>query len=166
MKRTLGFCLTAVLLLSTVHRAPAPILEESPTPAPEQSAKPKPKRTIKPKVTSESSESSTKRPTSSPQQKAQGTPKLERLPGSRFAGPWVGNMPPTFPNVTLVFNASVTSVTVTSAWTNPHAVTCDGKTATFQTGLLNEHSWTFTPNSDGKTALATMNTSTATFSRP
>src|ERR1700692_4547565 len=51
MKRSLAFCLTATLLLSTVHRAPAPIAEESPTPA--ATAKPRPKptpqATVKPK---------------------------------------------------------------------------------------------------------------------
>jgi hypothetical protein len=32
MKRTFVFCLTAALLLSTAHRLPAPISEESQTP--------------------------------------------------------------------------------------------------------------------------------------
>src|SRR5438105_11035207 len=69
------------------QRLPAPIQEvlESPTPAPEQSAKPKPKQTIKPKVTSESSESSTKRPTSSPQPRNQTTQQR-----NAFDGTWVG----------------------------------------------------------------------------
>jgi F5/8 type C domain len=63
--------LSIALLLVTAHRLPAPIQEipESPTPAPEQSAKPK--RTIKPKTTSESSESSTKRQTASPQSRTE-----------------------------------------------------------------------------------------------
>jgi hypothetical protein len=41
MKRSLVLCFTTALLLSTVHRAPAPISEipESPTPAHEQSVK-------------------------------------------------------------------------------------------------------------------------------
>jgi hypothetical protein len=45
MKRTLALLLTVVLLLSTAHRAPAPISEESPTPKPklEATSKPKPK---------------------------------------------------------------------------------------------------------------------------
>jgi hypothetical protein len=45
MKRTLVFCLTATLLLSTAYRAPAPISEESPTPAPKPKAVAKPKPT-------------------------------------------------------------------------------------------------------------------------
>jgi endo-alpha-N-acetylgalactosaminidase len=44
MKRSVLLCLTTAFLLSTAHRLPAPISEETRTPAPEQSAKPKPKR--------------------------------------------------------------------------------------------------------------------------
>jgi hypothetical protein len=49
MKRSLPLCLATVLLLSTVHRSPAPISEESPTPitSPAESL-PKPKPSFRP----------------------------------------------------------------------------------------------------------------------
>ena len=55
MKRSLVLCLTTALLLSTAHRLPAPIAEESPTPAatakPRPRPNPIPQATIKPKPT-------------------------------------------------------------------------------------------------------------------
>ena len=80
--------LIIAFLLASAHRLPAPISEvlESPTPASEQSAKPKPKRTVKPKATSESSETSTKRQTSSP------TPKTQAISQRKFAGTWKGTL--------------------------------------------------------------------------
>jgi hypothetical protein len=45
MKRSLVLWLAAALLLSTVHCAPAPILEESPTPAATAKPRPRPKPT-------------------------------------------------------------------------------------------------------------------------
>lgn len=53
MKR-LTFILILSILVTTAHRLPAPISEEStPTPAPEQSVKPKAKHSPKPKTTGE-----------------------------------------------------------------------------------------------------------------
>jgi hypothetical protein len=59
MKRTLVFCLTAAVLLSTPDRAPAPIAEESPIPTATTKprskfvaeSKPTPRATVKPKPT-------------------------------------------------------------------------------------------------------------------
>ena len=80
--------LIIALLLATAHRLPAPISDvpESPAPAAEQSAKPKPKRAVKPKAASESSETSTKRQTSSP------TPKTQATSQRKFAGTWKGTL--------------------------------------------------------------------------
>ena len=141
MKRPLVFCLATALLLSTVHRAPAPISEESPTPTPEQSAKPKPKRTVKPKA-SESSESSTKRqtPTSTPKNR------------NPFDGTWRGFLN----NVdwTVVINGTGTTLTEKSAeyGTFTPSVTCDGASMRY---TVNGCSNIFTPSPDGKTALWT-----------
>src|SRR5437588_496480 len=71
MKLTSNILLVAMILFIVAHRLPAPIAEESPTPAPEHSAKPKPKRTIQTEAASKSSESSTKRQTSSPQPRSE-----------------------------------------------------------------------------------------------
>lgn len=46
MKRSFLLCLTIALILSTTHRAPAPIVEESPKPA---ATKPRPKSIAEPK---------------------------------------------------------------------------------------------------------------------
>ena len=136
MNRTLAFCLTATLLLSTVHRAPAPISEvETPTPAP--------KRAIK-HNTGEDSQRTTKRQTPSPTPKTQTT--RNRNP---FDGTWVG-----FDDWTLFINGVGTSVTQkhptwgTSTW----PATCDGSTLRWTGGTC---PWTFTPNPDGKTAMVT-----------
>src|SRR5437879_934735 len=88
MRTVTRICLICCLLLITVRKLPAPIVEEEkPTPAPEQSAKPKPKRTIKPKVTSESSERSTKRQTSSPPPQSTAAPTQPR-----YSGTWRGTI--------------------------------------------------------------------------
>ena len=39
--------------------------------------------------------------------------------------------------------------------THSHAATNDGRTVTWKTGVLNEITWAFTPNSDGNTAQVT-----------
>src|SRR6266851_843890 len=106
MKRTLAFCLTATLLLSTAHRLPAPIQEERPTPAPQESAKPKPKEAIKPKVTSESSETSTKRPTSS------ATKTKATSNRNPFDGVWAG----TFGNSELLITISGSGTAISYIW--------------------------------------------------
>jgi hypothetical protein len=154
MKEVARLCVTLLFLLVTSQRLPAPIQEvpESPTPAPEESAKPKPKRTIKPKVTSESSESSTKRQTaSSPAQ-------LQQHP--RFPGTWRGTLPFGLAgdlHLTLVVNNYGTSVTESGGLvgTVTFKATNDGKTVSWHSGVLKEIAWALTPNPDGQTALLT-----------
>jgi hypothetical protein len=156
MKRMLGLLLTVALLLVTSHRLPAPIQEvsESPTPPPEQSAKPKPKRAIKPKVASESSEGQARTSSPTPQTKAtrQRNPFDGTWIGTLNNLPWLGNTEFTF-----LISASGTSITEKSKQmgTKPYQATCDGSTMRW-TAEAN-CAWTFTPNSDGKTALATIN---------
>jgi len=153
MKRSLLLCLTTGFLLSTVHRLPAPISEESPTPTPEQ--KEKPKRTVTPNA-SKSSESSTKQ-------------------RNAFDGTWVGteNLGGSVGNIqsTQVISGSGAVVRSTSklgafTW----SATCDGKT--MQWSVKTKYGSgvrTFTPNNDGKTALMIFQSgdfhSSATFSK-
>jgi hypothetical protein len=74
-----GTLLVATLLLTTSHRLPAPIVEQSPTPKAEQSAKPKHKRVA-------DSDVATKR-------KAQVTPKLNQSTNcKKFDGKWTGTL--------------------------------------------------------------------------
>lgn len=142
-------CVLSVMLLTT-HRLPAPISESS-TPTPERSAKPKSERTIKPKITNESSESSTKRQTPSPQQ-ATAKP-------SPFAGTWVGTAKlGIYGDVgfTLVVNAAGTVVNERSSAFGSHTCNCknDGKTIRWQSGAwFQAGSRTLTPNPDSKTAV-------------
>jgi hypothetical protein len=136
MKRTLAFCLTATLLLSTAQRAPAPISEESQTPSPERSAKPK--RTI------------TKRQTPSSSPKVQATPTQPR-----FAGTWNGIMDcGIYGQIEHTLSISQDSMTVWQT-KNPSvrgsgAPQISGDTITL---TYDGCSWTLTPNPDGKTAL-------------
>jgi len=149
LRQTFCFSLVAALLLITAQRLLAPIQEvpESPTPVPEQSAKPKPKRTIKPKVTSERSESSTKRQTPSPLQ-SKATPQR-----NLFDGTWTGFL--NDDHRTLFINSAGTVVTEKSVkWgTATWPATCDG--VSMRCNTAGGCSWTLTPNPDGKTAPAT-----------
>jgi hypothetical protein len=155
LRRTFCFLLVAALLLATAHRLPAPISEipESPTPAPEQPAKPKP--TVKPKA-NENSKSSTKRQTPSPTPQSKATPQRNPFDGTWIGTlnnlPWLGNTEFTF-----LISASGTSITEKSKQmgTKPYQAACEGSTMRW-TAEAN-CAWTFTPNPDGKTALATIN---------
>jgi hypothetical protein len=144
MKRTLAFCLTATLGLSTVHRAPAPISEiESATPAP--------KRTFKHKE-SESSEGSTKKKTSSPTPKNQATPN--RTP---FAGTWVGTTGvPMFGKLQYTFTVSADGSTVretSSAGSHTWPATWDGTSLKWvASSAFTTNPCILTPNADGQTA--------------
>lgn len=137
MKRTLAFCLTAVLLLGTPHRAPAPILEESPTPAPEQSAKPRAKHSAKP-VASENSQSQTKR--------------------NPFDGTWVGTLASGLAGqvqYTLTISGTVVKETSSRFGAYIWNATSDGKTIRWDWKVNTSGTTTFTINADGKTALRT-----------
>jgi hypothetical protein len=150
--------LVIVALLISTHRLPAPISEvpESPTPKPEQSVKPRPKRTAKPTV-SESSESSTKRQTASPQPKSQPTPNQ-----TPFAGTWSGTMNISlFGDVGYTFLIEPAQTTVKMWGSNkpseilhakadvcPSSVGADGISWNWSAWR-----WTLKPYPDGKTAL-------------
>jgi len=152
MKRSLVLSLTLALLLMTAHRLPAPIQEipESPTPAPEQSAKPKPKPLPKSKPKSEASESVTNPVRQRPRSKQ-----------SRFAGVWIGTISVGILGTTeetLTINSTGTVVNEKNGFgTATHRATCDGTTVRFQAGSLGEIAFTFTPNADGQTAVASAN---------
>jgi hypothetical protein len=156
-----------VALLISAHRLPAPISElpESPTPTPEQSAKPKPKRTVKPKVTSENSESSTKRQTPSPPQ-SQPTPN--RNP---FDGTWVGIFKaiPFHGDIEFTFTITGTGTVVAARWSTGagnYQSSCDGTSVKWTDRHFAQPSpWhtTFTPNSDGRTAIVASDNEGGTF---
>ena len=147
MKRALGLLLTVALLLSTVHRLPAPISEaETPTPAP--------KRAIKHKA-SEDSESSTKRQTPLPPQTkatAQQNP---------FDGTWVGKCEIYAcdnADITLLISSGGTRIDLTATCLGESRadhvpvnskIASDGRTVRLAISL---GLFTLTPNPDGQTA--------------
>ena len=153
MKLVSRICLVCCLLAATAHRLPAPIVEteENPRPAPEQSEAPRPKeKHSRAKLTTSSNEPSTK-----PEPRAART----REGPARFAGTWIGRINQgIFGNVefTLVVNDAANAVRETSNGLHfTHPAILNGNTLSWQAGVLNEIAWTLTPNSDGRTALAT-----------
>ncbi len=170
MKRTLALLLTAVLLLITAHRLPAPIQEvpESPTPAPAEQAKAKKTQSKSKTIESEPKTKSASKPSAAPA--PQGP--------ARFAGTWTGTINQGMlgnPQVTIVVNANATSVTHSSNLSGAmgtHAATINGDTLKWHTswGWANGLLWTLRPNPDGQTAITTSKSlvsahGPATFSR-
>lgn len=155
----LRLALIALLLFTSAHRLPAPIIEtpDNPTPAPEQASKLKWKRSARPKS----------RTTGSDNTSAQAPASLG--PG-RFAGNWFGTISHQIwgdIKVPLVINANGSSVKMTAG---ERPATVNGETITWKAGLFNEITWTLTPQKDGTTALVTSKSvvggnSTATFTR-
>ncbi|HEX7517888.1 MAG TPA: hypothetical protein VF345_11455 [Chthoniobacterales bacterium] len=151
--------LVVLLLFSTAHRLPAPIVEapENPTPAPEQASKPKWKRSMRAnsRATSSNNESAKAPATSGP---------------GRFAGSWSGTISQGVwgnVQVPLAINADGTSVKMTSG---ERPATVNGNTITWKSGLFNEITWTLTLQSNRTTAFVTSKSGlgvngTATFSR-
>lgn len=148
------FAIAIAILVTSAHRLPAPIQEvpESPTPAPEQSTKTKPRRIITLKNAGKSSESSTKRPTSSPQPKSQSTPTQPR-----FAGTWAGIINcGILGNIehTLVVDSTQTSMKVWQTQ-NPAEHSSGSPHITGDT-IIADHGWgrvwSVTPYADGQTA--------------
>lgn len=142
MRRSLRFLVVLLSILVIVERAPAPIIEptESPKPTPEEEGT---KRSAKARRRSvETSEES----------KSAQPPK----PKERFAGTWSGKINQGIWGdvpYTLTLAAGGSQVTEHSGFgTYTHPATSNGQTTTWKTGLLNEVTWTFTPNSDGNTA--------------
>src|SRR6266581_1010172 len=153
MKLVRRICLICCLLAATAHRLPAPIVEteEKPTPAPEQSEAPQPKE----KHSRAKSTTSSNEPLTKPEPR----PARTREGPARFAGTWIGRINQgIFGNVefTLVVNDAANAVRETSNGLHfTHPAILNGNTVSWQAGLLNEVAWTLTPNSDGRTALAT-----------
>jgi hypothetical protein len=166
MNRTTRLLFTFILLLSTVHRLPAPIIEEQkPTPAAERPAKPKAKH----KIVRESSEESTKR-------QASPTPKTQAISnGSVCDGTWTGHYKTGLAGDiqhTLVISGSGTVVQETdSVGSYTSRAKCDGTTTRWDWKVNSAGNSMFTPNRDGRTAVLTVHAvsilgsydSTATF---
>jgi hypothetical protein len=161
LRRTFCFLLVAALLLVTAHRSPAPIVEmpEKPTPAPEESAQqPKLKHSAKSRPKTEKNEDTVK------QQASTSAPRIKThapTNQSRFAGVWTGTI-----SIGILGNAEET-LTINSTGTvvgeknqfgaATHPATCDGTTVKFRAGAFSEIAFTFTPNADGQTAIASAN---------
>jgi hypothetical protein len=149
MNRTLCVFLIICFLLSvTPCRLPAPIVEEErPTPSPAVEEQPAKRPSKAKRKSSEALEQI--KPTEPPK------------PKERFAGTWTGKISQgLWGNVQFTFTLSAggTEVTERSSFGTYHrSATSDGRTATWNSGVLNEIIWTFTPNSDGNTAQVTAN---------
>ena len=135
----------SILLVAT--RAPAPIVEqaESPTPPPAAASEPKKESAKAKRKSTEMSEPA--------------KPKEPAKPRERFGGTWTGKINQGILGdviFTLTFASGGAQVTErTSLGTYSHPTTITGETATWKNGLLNEITWTFTPNADGNTAHVT-----------
>jgi hypothetical protein len=147
MSGSLRFLVVSLLILMIVHPSPAPIVEpeENPTPAAKEEGT---KRSSK-----------TKRKSSEALEQTKPTEPVK--PKERFAGTWTGKISISlWGNVQFTFTLSAGGTQVTdysSFGTYVHPATSDGRTATWNSGVLNEVIWTFTPNSDGNTAQVTAN---------
>jgi hypothetical protein len=149
--KSIGFSLIVFLL--TTHRVPGPIVEEQKsTPAPEQSEAPKRKRSTKSTTTEKSSAPGETRPKTAPETLGRGV--------ARFAGTWngkvnqglLGHVP-----TTLTVDSTATSVELNrNLGGGTRAVTTNGNTISWHSGVAGEVKWTLTPNSDGQTAQVTM----------
>lgn len=150
MNSTLRFLLIATLLVITAHRLPAPIQEvESPTTTSPEQTRPK-KNSAKPKAKAPESEAAPKT-----QARSSSTAAAAPQGAARFAGTWTGTItqPTSTSKVTLVFNATATSVTLAG---RERPATVNGNTISWRSGMFNGNAWTLTPNNDGKTAQATV----------
>ncbi len=160
LRPTFRFSLVAALLLITTHRLPAPIVETpEPTPAPKESARqPRSKHSAKSKPKTEKSEDKVKQPasTSAPRIKTQAPTNQ-----SRFAGIWTGKISVGIlgtADETLTINSPGTVVMEKNQFgAATHPATCDGTTVKFRAGTFSEIAFTFTPNADGQTGIASAN---------
>jgi hypothetical protein len=149
--KSIGLSLVAFLL--TIHRLPAPIVEEEkPAPAAERPEAPKRKPSAKPATTEKSSAEPETRLKPAPAPVAQGP--------ARFAGTWngkinqglLGHVP-----TSVTVNPTATSVELNrNLGGGNRAVTTNGNTISWHSGVAGEITWTLTPNSDGQTAQVTM----------
>ena len=154
MIRPLRFVLILSSILWIGERSPAPIVEqtENPTPAPEQEAA---KRSSKSKRKTESSDENKSAEPAKPREPSK--------PKERFAGTWSGKINQGIVGevvFTLTFAAGGSQVTDHSRFgTYTHPAASNGQSTTWKTGLLNDITWTFTPNADGNTAQVTAKSS-------
>jgi len=129
--RTLVCSIAFALLLTTAHRLPAPIQEET-TPAPTVASSSEPRKPL-PK------------------------PKSKPNGAARFAGTWIGRIKAGSAgevDVTLLINADGTLVAQSSKagiWNR--ALFYDGQRLSWKTGTNNQIAWTLTPNPDQQSAL-------------
>ena len=136
-----GFALVLLSILLIAQRSPAPIVEEErPSPTPE---------------TSSSTKSRSRRAESSGSTKSE-TRAREPSKLRGFAGTWSGKINQAFLGdilFTFTFTPGSSQVTEHTAFgTYSRPFTVNGQTASWQSGLVNDTSWTFTPNGDGSTA--------------
>jgi len=133
------------------QRSPAPIVE------PTENATPASENQTQPKHSSKTKRKAVETEPSSEQDKPE--PAKPRAPQERFTGTWSGKINQGIWGevvFTLTVTAGGSDVNEHSVFgTYSHHATSDGKTVTWQSGMLNEVTWTFTPTGDGKTALVT-----------
>jgi cytoskeletal protein RodZ len=150
MSRSFHFLVIALAICLIARRAPAPIVEpaENPTPVPTAA-----EEISKPTAKTKHKSSEAAQPTKSTES------ARPKPPQDRFAGTWSGKINQGIigsVQFTLTWAPGGSQVTEhTSLGTYSHPATNNGQTATWKSGLLNEISWTFTPNSDGNSAHVT-----------
>jgi hypothetical protein len=153
--------LPVALLLVSAHRLPAPIqeIQESPTPKPEESAQQsRLKHSVKSRPKTEKNEDTVKQSASISATRIKTQAPTNQ---SRFAGIWTGTISVGILGTTeetLTINSAGTVVGEKNSFgTATHQATCDGTTVRFRAGSLGEIAFTFTPNADGQTAVASAN---------
>jgi hypothetical protein len=151
MTRQKLILLSAILMVGTTQRLPAPIQELPGSPTPAATEQPKPRKSH-PKSEKIEAEPKTKEPAKP------STASVSQGP-ARFAGTWsgtinqgiLGNIP-----MTLVIDTGTRSVKeISKVGTFTHPVTANGNMLAWRAGWLSEIAWTFVPNADGKTAAVT-----------
>ena len=156
MRTVAQFCLTCFLLLITVQRLPAPIVEpeETPPPPSEQSETPKQKHSAKSKPTSE------EQAVVKTEMRAKPAPPPAPQGPARFAGTWKGKINQGVlghVQTTFVVDPGATSIELShNLGGGKRPLNANGNTISWKTGVVGEIAWTLTPNTDGQTAQVTM----------
>jgi len=155
------FLLIIALVVVTAHRLPAPIVEtpEQPTPAPEESAQqPRSKHSPRSRPKTKENEATVKQQASASATRIKTQAAINQ---SRFAGVWTGTISVGIlgtANETLAINSTGTVVREKNQFgAATHQATCDGTIVRFRAGAFGEIAFTFTPNADGQTAVASAN---------
>ena len=156
MRFVAQICLIWSVMFVTAHRLPAPIVEE------EKSTPPAAVEEQTAKRSSKANRRSTEAPEESKPAEAT-KPKEPSKPRERFAGTWTGRINQGVVGdvvFTLTFTAGGSQVTEHSSFgTYTHPAISNGQTTAWTTGLLNDITWTFTPNAAGSTAQVTAKSS-------